>query len=90
MYAVTAPDDARRTLAAQYLRGRTLEEALAAWRSDHARQPYWKRCPTLTRLGNVIRQFAAEAEAEARDEVAGDLPQMRRSGLTRGGRTGRR
>lgn len=78
---MTAPDDERRRLAAEYLRGRTLEEALAAWQADHASQPYWKRSPTLTRLGNVIRRLAAEAKV--RDEDAADHSETRRRGRGR-------
>lgn len=74
MLAVTVPDEDRSRLAAEYLRGRMLEEALAAWQSDHARQPYWKRSQMLTRQGSVIQRLGAEMEmeieAEAKDEAA--------------------
>ncbi|AWN38562.1 hypothetical protein DK427_24835 [Methylobacterium radiodurans] len=62
-------------LAAGYLHGRTLEEALAAWRSDYDAPTYRVRQPMLARLGNVIRRLAAEAEA--RDEAATDQPRRR-------------
>lgn len=81
------PDDARRALAADYLRGRTLEEALAAWRSDYDAPTYREGRPRLARLGNVIRRLAAEAET--RDEAAADHPgQRRRKSPPRRGRAG--
>jgi len=69
-------DEKRRVLAAGYPRGRTLEEALAAWRSDYDAPTYREGRPQLARLGNVIRRLAAEAEA--RDEAAADHPKARR------------
>ncbi len=70
------PDEERRVLAAGYLRGRTLEEALAAWRSDYDAPTYRERRPRLARLGNVIRRLAAEAEASL--DAAVDHPETRR------------
>lgn len=70
MHAVTAPDNERRRLAAEYLRGRKLEEALAAWRSDYDAPTYRERRPQLARLSNVIRRLADEAVA--RDDEAAD------------------
>lgn len=70
------PDDGRRVIAAGYLRGRTLEEALAAWRSDYDAPTYRERRPMLARLGTLIRRLAAEGEARA--EAAADLPGKRR------------
>ncbi|GLS52442.1 hypothetical protein GCM10007886_06250 [Methylobacterium gregans] len=69
-------DEGRRALAAGYLRGRTLEEALAAWRLDYEAPTYRERRPMLTRLGNVIRRLAAEGEA--REDAATDDPGQRR------------
>lgn len=80
-------DDARRTIAAGYLKGRTLEEALAAWRSDYESPAYRERRPMLVRLGNVIRRLAAEAEA--REDAASDHPGQRaQKGPRRRGRAG--
>ena len=84
---MTAPRDARRALAAEYLRGRTPEEALAAWRSDYDAPTYRERRPMLARLGNVIRRLAAEADA--REEASTDHPgQRRRKSPPRRGRAG--
>ena len=80
-------DEGRRVLAAGYLRGRTLEEALAAWRSDYDAPTYRERRPMLVRLGNVIRRLAAEAEAQ--DDAAADHPGQRtRNSPPRRGRAG--
>lgn len=70
------PDEGRRALAAGYLRGRTLEEALAAWRSDYDAPTYRERRPMLARLGNVIRKLADEAEAQG--DAASDYSETRR------------
>ena len=73
---MTAPDEARRLLAADYLRGRTLEEALAAWQADYASPAYRERWPMLAWLGNVIRKLADEAEAK--EEATSARPELRR------------
>lgn len=70
------PLEVRRRLAAEYLRGRTLEEALATWRSDYDSPAYRERRPVLARLGNVIRRLAAEAELQ--EGGARDRPKSRR------------
>ena len=70
------PEEGRRALAAGYLRGRTLEEALAAWQADYAAPTYRERRSMLARLGTLIRRLAAEAEA--RTEAASDHPGRRR------------
>lgn len=81
------PDEGRRALAAGYLKERTLEEALAAWRSDYDAPTYRERRTMLARLGNVIRRLAAEAEV--RDEAASDHPgQRKRKNPPRRGRAG--
>lgn len=56
-------DERRRAAAAFYLKDRTLEEALAAWRSDYEAPTFRQRRALLARLGSVIRRLAAEAEA---------------------------
>lgn len=76
------PDEGRRALAAGYLHGRTLEEALAAWRSDYDAPTYRERRTRLARLGTMIRRLAAEAEARA-DAVA-DVSSQRPRGRTGG------
>ncbi len=53
---MTAPDNERRRLAAGYLRGRMLEEALAAWRWDYDAPTYRERC--------LIGRLAADAETQ--------------------------
>jgi hypothetical protein len=73
---MTASDEARRRLAAGYLRGRTREEALAAWRADYDSPAYREGRPRLAWLGSVIRQLAAEAEV--REDEATDHPKMQR------------
>lgn len=70
------PDEGRRALAAGYLKGRTLEEALAAWRAEYDAHSYRERRPMLARLGTVIRRLAAEAEV--REDAARDHPEARR------------
>lgn len=55
------PDEARRAPAVEYLRGRTLEEALAAWRADYASTAFRERRRILARLGTVIRRLGDEA-----------------------------
>lgn len=67
---MTELDDARRKLAARYLKGRTLEVALARWAADYDAPAYRDRRSLLAPLGKVIRRLAAEAEA--RDDTAGD------------------
>ncbi|GJD78036.1 hypothetical protein [Methylobacterium gregans] len=69
-------DEGRRALAAGYLKGRTLEEALAAWRAEYDAHSYRERRPMLARLGNVIRRLAAEAETQ--EDAARDHPETRR------------
>lgn len=84
---MTEPLEVRRRLAAGYLRGRTLEEALAAWRSDYDSPAYRERRPMLARLGTVIRRLAAEAEAK--EDAADDHPGQRaRKSPPRRGRAG--
>lgn len=69
-------DGERRRLQAQaYLKGRTLEEALAAWRSDYDGPTYRDGRARLARLGNMIRRLAAEAEA--RQDATADHPGQR-------------
>ena len=60
--AMSGSDECRRALALAYLRGRTLEEALAAWRADYDAPIHRDRRPVLARLGAMIRRLAAEAE----------------------------
>jgi len=57
------PGEAPRAASAFYLKGRTLELALAAWRADYDAPTFRQRRPFLARLGTVIRRLAAEAEA---------------------------
>ncbi len=68
-------DEGRRARAAGYLEGRTLEEALAAWRSDYDAPTYRERRPQLARLGHAIRRLAAEADR--REEARADPPARR-------------
>lgn len=63
-----ATDEAYRASAAFYLKGRTLEQALAAWRADYDAPTFRQRRPLLARLGTVIRRLAAETEGR---EVTG-------------------
>ena len=65
----------RRQLAAEYLQGRTLEDALTLWRADYERQKKRTRDAYLTRLGTEIRRLAREAET--REEAAADHPDER-------------
>ena len=69
------PDEVRRAAAAFYLRSRTLEEALAAWRADYDAPTFRQRRPLLARLGTVIRRLAREEEA--REGLADNLPRRR-------------
>ena len=67
---MTGPDDVRRKLAARYLKGRTLEEALARWAADYDAPAHRDRRPLLAQVGKAIRRLAAEAEAY--EDAAGD------------------
>ena len=69
------PDEIRRAAAAFYLKGRTLEEALAAWRADYDAPTFRQRRPLIARLGTVIRRLAREAEAQ--DSAAVDPMRQR-------------
>lgn len=69
--------EGRRQMAAGYLKGRTLEEALAAWRSDYDAPVFRERRQSLARLGAEIRRLAAEAEARA--DAASDHPGQRKT-----------
>ncbi|WP_331295808.1 hypothetical protein [Methylobacterium hispanicum] len=81
------PDEGRRALAAGHLRGRTLKEALAAWRSGYDAPTYRERRPQLVWLGNVIRKLADEAEAQS-EAAADHRGQRARKSPPRQGRAG--
>ena len=68
-------DEMRRQLAAEYLQGRSLEDALTLWRADYERQKQRTKDPYLTRLGTMIRRLAREAEAL--EDATNDHPGQR-------------